>query len=141
VLQDLIQVNIDSRDGFRQAAESLEDLTLQSTFEHLADERDQQADELARYVAWSGEHPRRDGSVAAAVHRTWMRIRELLSSDDNHAALSEAERGEDAIVSSYEEALQTTAGSAMHDVVQHQCAAVKAAHDRIRDLRDACRCS
>jgi uncharacterized protein (TIGR02284 family) len=139
-LQDLIQANIDSRDGFRYAAQSVDNLTLQSAFEEVADHRDGQADELAQYVAWNGEQPRRDGSVAAAVHRTWMSVRELLSSDDLHAVLAEAERGEDAIRRAYENALQSTAGSAMNDVVLHQYVAVKATHDRIRELRDECRC-
>lgn len=139
-LQDLIQVNIDSRDGFRQAAEVIDDLTLQSAFEQLADDRDQQADELARYVSWNGDQPRREGSVSAAVHRTWMRIREMLSSDNTYAVLAEAERGEDAIKGAYERALRTAAGTAMNDVLLHQYASVKAAHDRIRDLRDECQC-
>jgi uncharacterized protein (TIGR02284 family) len=137
-LQELIQVNIDSRDGFRQAAQALEDLTLRSAFEQLAQDRDVQADELARYVAWNGELPRREGSFAATVHRTWMSIREMLSSDDRHAMLSEAERGEDAIKSAYEKALKSGPGSAMNDVLLRHYAAVKASHDRIRDLRDAC---
>jgi uncharacterized protein (TIGR02284 family) len=138
-LQDLIQANIDSRDGFRQAALALEDLTLRSAFEQLADDRDMQADELARFVVWNGEIPRREGSVSAAVHRTWMSIREMLSSDDRYAMLCEAERGEDAIKAAYEGALRETVGSAMDDVLQRHYAAVKSSHDRIRDLRDACR--
>jgi uncharacterized protein (TIGR02284 family) len=140
-LQELIQINIDSRDGFRQAAGALDDLTLKSAFEQLADDRDEQADELARYVAWSGQHPRKEGSVAAAVHRSWMSIRELMSSDDNYAMLCEAERGEDTIKGAYEKALKRSAGSAMNDVLLRQYAAVKAAHDRIRDLRDECNCA
>jgi uncharacterized protein (TIGR02284 family) len=139
-LQELIQANIDSRDGFRYAAGVIDNLTLQSAFEQLADDRDLQADELARYVSWSGEQPRREGSVAAMVHRTWMGIREMVSSDNTYAILAEAERGEDAIKSAYESALESAAGSAMHDVLLHQYASVKAAHDRIRDLRDECQC-
>lgn len=104
-LQELIQVNIDSRDGFRHASEVTDDLTLQSAFEQIAIDRDAQADELARFVAWSGEYPRRDGSIAAAVHRAWMTIRESLSTDDRLAVLCEAERGEDSIKAAYEKAL------------------------------------
>jgi uncharacterized protein (TIGR02284 family) len=136
-LQELIQINIDSRDGFRQAAEGLEDLTLRSAFEQLAQDRDLQADELARYVAWNGEMPRREGSLAATVHRTWMKVREMLATDNRHAMLSEAERGEDAIKEAYENALKGVPGSAMNDVLLRHYATVKASHDRIRDLRDA----
>jgi uncharacterized protein (TIGR02284 family) len=135
-LQELIQANIDSRDGFRQAAEAVSDITLGSAFEQLAMERDAQAEELARYVAWNGEIARRDGSMVAAIHRTWMSVREMLTSDDRYAMLAEVERGEDSIKAAYEQALRDTAGSAMNDVLLDQYSKVKASHDRMRDLRD-----
>ena len=138
-IQELIQSNIDSRDGYKQAAESVDDLTLSSAFEQLASQRQAQADELARYVAWNGEEARREGSMAAAMHRTWMSIREMLTSDDRYAMLCEVERGEDSIKAAYESALKNTAGSAMNDVLLRQYADVKAAHDRMRDLRDECK--
>jgi uncharacterized protein (TIGR02284 family) len=138
-LQDLIQANVDSRDGFRQAAQAVEDLTLRSAFEQLAEDRDFQADELARFVSWNQEVPRREGSVTAAVHRIWMNIREMLASDNRYAMLCEVERGEDSIKDAYENALRSMAGGAAHDVLMRQYAAVKASHDRIRDLRDACK--
>lgn len=137
-LQDLIQANIDSRDGYRQAAQGLEDLTLQSAFEQIAEDRDRQADDLARFVSWSGETPRRSGSVAAIVYRAWSSIRELLSTDNRHAMLCEAERGEDAIRNAYEDALNRSVGSAANDILVQHYAAVCNTHDRIRDLRDAC---
>jgi uncharacterized protein (TIGR02284 family) len=137
-LQELIQVNIDSRDGFRHASEVTDDLTLQSAFEQIAIDRDAQADELARFVAWSGEYPRRDGSIAAAVHRARMTIRESLSTDDRFAVLCEAERGEDSIKAAYEKALESFASTTVSDVLLRQYAAVKFSHDRIRDLRDSC---
>jgi len=136
-LQELIQLNIDSRDGFRHASEVTNDLTLQGAFEQIAIDRDSQADELARFVAWSGEFPRREGSLAAAVHRAWMTVRESLSTDDRHAVLCEAERGEDSIKAAYERALDNMANTAVHEVLMRQYSAVKFSHDRIRDLRDA----
>ena len=138
-LQDLIQANIDSRNGFRHAAEAVDDLTLESAFDQLANDRDAQADELARFVSWSGEIPRREGSISAAVHRVWMNIREMLSTDDRYAILCEAERGEDSIKAAYEDALKTIPGADLRDVLMRQYAAVKASHDHIRDLRDGCR--
>ena len=135
-LQELIQMNVDSRDGFRHAANATDDLTLQISFEQFADDRDVQSDELARFVAWSGEAPRFEGSFAAVVNRAWMTIREMVSSDNRYAILCEMERGEDSLKAAYEVALRDTPASAASDVLVHQYAAVKATHDRIRDLRD-----
>ncbi|WP_092051914.1 PA2169 family four-helix-bundle protein [Planctomicrobium piriforme] len=135
-LQDLIQINIDSRDGFKHASGAVEDLTLSTLFQSLAIQREEQADQLSQYVELNNEQARKSGSVAASLHRSWMSIREALSSNNLYTVLAEAERGEDQIKAAYENALRSTAGSAVNDVLTRQYAQVKAAHDRIRDLRD-----
>jgi len=135
-LQELIQVNVDSRDGFQHAANDIQDMTLSTLFQSLAHQRDEQANELAKFVEWNHEKPNRTGSYAAAIHRGWMAVREMVSSNNLYAVLAEAERGEDQIKAAYESTLRETAGSAVNDVLQRQFAQIKAAHDRIRDLRD-----
>jgi uncharacterized protein (TIGR02284 family) len=135
-LQELIQINIDSYNGFNEAADQVSDTALAELFRDLGAERSAQASELQSIVAANAEDPRDEGSMAAAAHRTWMDLRAALSSDDVGAVLSEAERGEDYIKDKYEDVLKEPAGSAVNDVIQRQFAAVKATHDRIRDMRD-----
>ena len=60
-----------------------------------------------------------------------------MNGGDPYVILIEAERGEDHIKEAYEEVLKETAGSAMNDVLTDQYAAVKAGHDKVRDLRDS----
>ena len=136
VVQELLQLNIDSRDGFRYAAQQTENLTLISLFDKLGAERDSQAQELSACLAINDENPNREGSFAAALHRSWMAVREAFSSNNEFAVLAEAERGEDTIKQAYESALKEHPGTAMNDVLQRQYRQVKMAHDRIRDLRD-----
>ena len=135
-LQDLIRINIDSQEGFQEAAKQIEDMSVGALFTELAAQRSQNASELQEYVEWNGKKPRDEGSYAAALHRSWMDLRAKLSGGDTHVILAEAERGEDSIKSAYEDALKETAGSAVNDVLTRQYANVKAGHDRIRDLRD-----
>lgn len=136
-LQDLIKTNIDSRDGFRDAAEHVERFDLASEFRRYAEERGRQAEELQTYVELNNETPVKEGSFAAAMHRTWINVRNALPGDDVQAILDECERGEDVIKGAYEDVLKDTAGSAINDVLTTQYAQVKAVHDHIRDLRDA----
>jgi uncharacterized protein (TIGR02284 family) len=136
-LQDLLQVNIDSENGFREAAEQVDDVALRRIFRQFADERQANAAELKTFISFNGERTVQDGSVMAALHRAWMDLKAALSSNDAKAVLNEAERGEDHIKNMYEDVLTKTAGSAVNDVLQHQYAKVKAAHDVVRDLRDA----
>lgn len=135
-LQDLLQLNIDSSNGFREAAELVDDAEIAAMFRRHAEERKRQADELQAYVELNDEKPKDEGSVRAAMHRTWMNVRSSLQ-DDQKAVLSEAERGEDVIKHAYESTLKETAGSAVNDVLQRQYAQVKTTHDKVRQMRDA----
>ena len=136
-LRDLVQINIDSRDGFREAASQTKNPALKSDFEKYAQQRDQQAEELLTYVELNGDERDIEGSYAAKFHRTWIEVRSALSFDDTQVVLDEAERGEDVIKDAYESALKETAGSAVNDVLMTHMGQVKASHDRIRSMRDA----
>jgi len=136
-LQKLIRANIDAYDGFREAAEEIDDQGVATLFRDLAAERSAMATELQNHVEWNNEEAEDDGSVAASVHRAWLNVRAKLNGGDAYVILIEAERGEDHIKEAYEDVLKETAGSAMNDVLQAQYVRVKAGHDRVRDLRDA----
>lgn len=135
-LQLLIRANIDSFDGFREAAEEINDGAVATLFRKLATERSENAAELQLYVNWNGKEAEDDGTVGAAVHRAWIKIRGLVSGGNSHAILSEAERGEDHIKQAYEDVLKETAGSAMNNVLLRQYANVKAGHDEVLKLRN-----
>ncbi len=136
-LQKLIRANIDSYDGFREAANEIDDREIAALFTELSDQRSAMASKLQKFVEYNDQDAVEDGSVAAATHRIWMNIRSKLGGGDVHAVLAEAERGEDHIKAAYEDVLKETAGSAMNDVLTDQYRAVKSGHDRVRDLRDA----
>ncbi len=135
-LQELVQVNIDSRDGFRHAAGEIQEMAVANMFMQMADERDHQAQELRSLMTLNDEEAPKEGSFAAAAHRTWMDLRTALGGG-LQTVLDEAERGEDYIKGKYETAMKNHAGTAVSDVLHRQFAAVKAAHDRVRDMRDA----
>ena len=135
-LQDLIRINLDSENGFSEAANDIDDNMIARMFTELGRQRASNAKELQNYVSWNGETPVVEGSFIASLHRAWLGMRNVISGGDAHAILSEAERGEDAIKHAYEEALVTTAGSPINDVLTRQYASIKAGHDRVRSLRD-----
>lgn len=135
-LQELIQINLDSQDGFQQVAEKTDDTRVAQLFRSLGQERGAQAEELKSLVMVNSETPEDSGSFAAAAHRVWIDLRAALGGDAK-VMLIEAEKGEDAIKEKYEEALKDEPGTAVSDVLHRQYAAVKAGHDKVRDLRDA----
>lgn len=136
-LQKLIRANIDSYNGFHESAEEIDDAKVAALFKELGDQRSAMASKLQEVVEFNGAEAEDDGSVAAKTHRVWINIRSKINGGDPHVILIEAERGEDHIKEAYEEVLKETAGSAMNDVLTDQYAAVKAGHDKVRDMRDA----
>lgn len=136
-LRSLVQINLDSASGFREAADAIDDGPLAQDFRVWAADRTRQADELAEFVTLNDAEPPQDKSWTASLHQVWLDLRAAMSGGEAYAVLAEAERGEDAIKVKYEEVLKDTAGSAVNDVLQSQYLAVKGVHDRVRDLRDA----
>lgn len=136
MLQRLIQMNLDSRDGFEDAAGHCEDSVVARIFRERAAERSQQAWELRQLVGLNLEEPEDTGTLSGSLHRAWMDLRAAFGAG-TAAMLNEVERGEDFIKGAYEQAVKDNPGSAVSDVLHRQCAAVKQSHDAIRDLRDS----
>lgn len=136
-LNNLIETCKDGQDGFKTAAEGVERSDLKSLFYELGQQRSQFAGELQTLVRELGGDPESTGSTTAALHRGWINIKSLITGKDETAILNEAERGEDIAKAAYEKATKEQLPSNVSTVVQQQSTQVKAAHDRVRDLRDA----
>lgn len=136
-IQDLIEINIDSSKGFKEAAEKVENPEIATLFRQCGQERNQYAGQLKDIVRVNGEDPEKSGSMSGTLHRWWLDIRGTVTGGNEHTVLADAERGEDAIKHRYEEVLKDTSGSAVNDVLQKQYTGVKSRHDQIRDMRDA----
>ena len=139
-LKNLIQILHDGRDGYRQAADQVQEPQLKELFEMLAQQRAQFAQELEPHLARAGEDEPHEqgGTVSGAIHRGWIDLKSALSRQDTHAILAEVERGEDVAKKAYNDALEEKDLSAdIRSVVAQQAAAILAAHNQVRDLRDA----
>lgn len=136
-LNDLIETCKDGQNGFKTAAEGVERSDLKSTFYELGQQRSQFAGELQTLVRELGGDPENTGSTTAALHRGWINIKSIVTGKDDGSILDEAERGEDAAKKAYEKATQMTLPSNVSSVIQEQATKIKAAHDRVRDLRNA----
>lgn len=139
-LNSLIETLKDGQEGFRQASEAVKDSQLKSLFNELSLQRSKFAGELQNQVIQLGEpEPEDTSSTAGALHRAWINMKAAISSRDDHAILSECERGEDSAVAEYKKAMEDDSrlSAPIRDVVSRQYTEVKAAHDRVKALRDA----
>jgi uncharacterized protein (TIGR02284 family) len=60
----------------------------------------------------------------------------VITGQSDAAILDEAERGEDVAVNAYKKALEENLPANVQTIVQQQATQVKAAHDKVRSLRD-----
>ena len=136
-LNGLIETCKDGQQGFKTAAEGIKDSSVKSLFHEYSQQRAQFAGELQSEVRNLGGDPENTGSVAAALHRGWIDIKSAVTGKDEHAILSECERGEDSAVSTYQDALKEGLPGNLTSTIQRQLMAIQEAHDRVRTLRDA----
>lgn len=138
VLNNLIETLKDGQEGFKQAAERVSNPNLKSLFRDYSQQRSRFATALQSEARRHGEtDPETRSSATGALHRGWMNLKSAITGGDEHAILAECERGEDSAVEEYKKALDDGLSPSAQELVVRQFAEIKAAHDRIRSLRDA----
>ena len=138
--QDLIQVLEDGKDGFAKGAAKLSKSDrpeLATVFQRYSEQRSTFVDELRQLAVAYGDDMKEKGSVAGAVHRGWMSVKDAMSGDDPSGVLETAEQGEDHAKGEFDKALERDLSPTLRAVVERQAAAVHAAHDEVRRLRAA----
>ena len=139
-LTNLVQILHDGQEGFRKASEGVKDTQLKQLFSRFSLQRAEFAGALENELRQLGEEdPQNQGStITGTAHRVWIDVKAALTSNDAHAVLAEAERGEDAAVGAYRDALQDeNLPAPLRSLVTNQAAQVKRAHDEVKALRDA----
>jgi uncharacterized protein (TIGR02284 family) len=142
-IKELIQTLEDGRDGFAKAAERLANNSapdVSQRFREYSTQRAAMADELRRCAQLEGFTVPATGTVAGAVHRGWMAVKDVLTGDDAPAIINAAEQGEDHAKSKFRDALSDRSLSpALRSIVESQAARVEAAHDYVSSLKHAAR--
>jgi len=115
-LNTLIETCKDGEYGFRTCAEHVKSSQLRQVFTSRADECRQGATELQSLVTRLGGKADTGSSVSGTVHRGWVNLKGMLTGDSDQAALNECERGEDAALERYREAIKKTAVISEKDV-------------------------
>lgn len=131
----LIRMNRDASEGFTDAAERVGCPHCRGVFRDAAQERKRFGEELSSALRMSEDDIPEGGTALGAFHHAWLKFRGLLSDGDRGAVVSEAIRGESALLDAYEEVLKDTAGSPLNGVLQRQAGAVGSTIRGLEDLK------
>lgn len=137
-LHNIHDLLVDSRKGYREAAERVEDDRVKGLLMAIADERvamEALVDAELRQQDPEAEH--NDGTIKGDLHRAWMDLRDALSKSDNANVLSECERGEGYLLMRYDEVLKKEdLRSVTRSLATSQRAEVQRNVARIKTLRE-----
>ncbi|WP_449437150.1 ferritin-like domain-containing protein [Pedobacter steynii] len=121
-LKGLVNIVNDGKEGYESAAETTDSVELKAVFRQYAAQRSGYAIELKKHISdHGGESDNEEGGILGALHRTWIDIKEALSSKEDAAILGAIETGEKAAIEKYDKALEDYATHADHiELLQRQ---------------------
>lgn len=114
-LKALLELVNDGKEGYQKAAETTETPELEALFSKLSGERMAYAAELKEHIELhGGTADNESGGILGGLHRTWLSIKDALSSNENSALIETITTGEKTVIAKYDELIADFADHADH---------------------------
>lgn len=140
VLNDLILMNNDRIKGYQKTMQNLKDKDedLRTLFMEIIEQTKQFNEALSNEVKKLGVDVETHTSVSGKLHLAWIDLKATFTGNNRRALLAECERGEDALRSTYLEALHESSALSTEqwELISAQADQMKVIHDQIKALRD-----
>jgi uncharacterized protein (TIGR02284 family) len=137
---DLIRAHRDRVAEYQKAALSLkpQEAGLSTIFSEIVKESQQCIADLNSRIVSDGDIPEEHTSLEGKIYRAWMELKVTFSSNPNYSLLDICEKGEDALLKAYHEALKNPGTLPPDDLnlLIAQREIVKKTHDLIKGKRD-----
>ena len=134
VLHHLIDVCENGERGFIAAANHVKNPGLKKLFLELSAERARFAAELLPHLQRLGGRIDHGGTGAGTLHRGWIGLKSLVSGHQDHAVVTEAERGEQIAIDAFNEALGGMLPPTVISLIEQQRDTMKKDNERIRSI-------
>ena len=134
-LNYLIGTCIDGENGYREAAEEATSSDLKTRLMRLGQQRAQFRGELEQEVLRLGGDPKERGSAGAALHRTWLNVRDAVTGKDDSAILKESQRGEKAALDNYDDVLGRDISADLRETIARQQGQIQQAYSELENLK------
>jgi uncharacterized protein (TIGR02284 family) len=136
-LEDLLSIVNDGKEGYESSAEATESMELKAVFGKFAAERALYATELKAHIAThGGDADNESGGIAGAFHRTWLNVKQALSSKEDAAILDSVVTGEKAAIEKFDKYIADYTDHADHlQLLTKQRDGIQAALTQIETLK------
>lgn len=135
-LNTLVETCKDGEQGFQTCAEHVQSTELRELFNDRARTCREAAQELQSLVTQYGGTPDTGGSTTGALHRGWVSLKGSVTGHTDQAMLEECERGEDAALERYRNALEQPLPEPARSVVERQYQGVQRNHALVKAARE-----
>ena len=136
VLNSLIETTLDSANGYKDAAEHVDNPQYKTMFAERSSKRMELTRRLQDEVRTFGGKPEDDQSMIGKMHNKFAEMRGAMGGHSDKGVIDEVERGEDVIKAKFEEALQDDDLPAeARQVVSRAFASIRDDHDQISALK------
>ncbi|GAA4321741.1 hypothetical protein GCM10023149_21720 [Mucilaginibacter gynuensis] len=128
-LKIILAVVNDGKEGYLSASEATENPELKALFKRYSGERIVYAAELNEHIALHGTDAENvSGGIPGGLYRTWLTIKQALSSNEDKAILNAITTGERAAIEQYDACIDNYADHADHlQLLAEQRAGISAA--------------
>lgn len=137
VLNNLIETCEDGVRGFRDATQAIGSARAKEVFNTRIEYIERAESDLKAAVRRLGGDPEDRGSATGALHRGWLNLKAAITGHDDEAILAECDRGENAAVERYEDALEKELPPEIRLLVDKQYRGTLQNRDRIRELHQS----
>jgi uncharacterized protein (TIGR02284 family) len=137
-LNDLLQQNVDARQGYEKARSDVKQSVLESYLTDKVVQRQAFIEAITQEIITLGGSAKRETTVKGSLHHSWIDIKSALSANDEEAVFEECVRGEKNSLKTYNKLLENTSWPAStKTMVLRQRDQIKADLERADAMADA----
>jgi uncharacterized protein (TIGR02284 family) len=134
ILNALIETCRDGEEGFRHASEAVEDPSLARLLLSYSQQQAEFGRTLKEELVHLGRVPVESGQATGWIRRGWIDLGAGVPRNEEAAIVMECERGEEAAVRAFGEAVEGPLPGSTRRIVERQFQQLQEAHEHIRSL-------
>lgn len=138
-LNDLLQINNDRAEGFQKVEKIVMESypKLKGNYDHMVTQAAKMRTELTALISEKGGQAEDTTTVAGALHRTWIDLKNSLTGDRDESTLENVAFGENAAIKAYESALESgDLCSESASVVREQLESLRSSYEKFSHLEE-----
>lgn len=134
-LNELIEVLNDGVKFYADAAVTTSNGIYKNLFQRMASTKRAIVADLKAEVAYHGEKPSDDGTLAGALRQTYTELTAKLSDKPDAKYVDQLEQSEDRILHAFQDALTLSDKAEVRQIAQNYLPEIKRMHNEMHDLK------